>query len=272
MDIEVLGVELDDRGRMTGGALNAALDRHAKSETDDPNGGVFAVVATAGTTNAGAVDELEAIAEICAAKGLWLHVDGAYGLAGLCSPTARRQFRGIDRCDSFGVDPHKWLFAPYDCAALVYRRPSHAAAAHAQHGAYLDTIDRDEWNPADYAYHLSRRARGLPLWFSLVTYGTDAYQQAVEHTVVTARRFADEIVRRPQFELLVDPQLSIVLFTRLGWDLDHYLEWSRSRARAGIALIVPTTWRNQTCMRVCIVNPRTTIESLNAILDDLASA
>jgi glutamate/tyrosine decarboxylase-like PLP-dependent enzyme len=272
MDIDVLGVDLDGRGRMTGAALGSALERRASSEAGDPNGGVFAVVATAGTTNAGAVDELDAIAEICASKELWLHVDGAYGLAGLCSPTARPQFQGIDQCDSFGVDPHKWLFAPYDCAALVYRQPSHAAAAHAQHGAYLDTIDRDEWNPADYAYHLSRRARGLPLWFSLVTYGTDAYQSAVEHAVITARQFADEIVRRPQFELLLDPQLSIVLFTRTGWDLDRYLEWSRSRARAGTALIVPTTWQGKSCMRICIVNPRTTIESLRVILDDLAAA
>jgi glutamate/tyrosine decarboxylase-like PLP-dependent enzyme len=272
MDIDVVGVALDDRDRMTGEALESALSHAAQMDPSDPNGGVFAVVATAGTTNAGAVDQLDAIADVCAARRLWFHVDGAYGLAGLCSPAASAQFRGIDRCDSFGVDPHKWLFAPYDCAALLYREPGHAALAHAQHGSYLDTIDRDEWNPADYAYHLSRRARGLPLWFSLATYGTDAYTAAVEQTVTTARQFADEITRRTEFELLLQPQLSVVLFTRRGCDRDRYLAWSQSRARAGTALIVPTSWQGEPCMRICIVNPRTTIESLSAILDDLAEA
>lgn len=271
MDIDVVGVELDERGRMTGAALAAALDHHLAEAVGEVNGGVFAVVATAGTTNAGAIDDLDGIADVCAARGLWLHVDGAYGIAGLCSPTARPEFAGIERCDSFGVDPHKWLFAPYDCAALVYREPRLAAAAHAQHASYLDAIDRDEWNPADYAYHLSRRARGLPLWFSLATYGTDAYADAVETTVVMAKAFADDVTSRAEFELLLAPQLSVVLFTRRGWDRDRYLAWSRSRARAGTALIVPTSWQGEPCLRVCIVNPRTTIAALRTILDDLAS-
>ena len=99
----------------------------------------------------------------------------------------RRCARGFERADSFGIDPHKWLFAPYDCAALVYREPALASAAHAQHGTYLDMVSRDEWNPSDFAFHLSRRARGLPLWFSLATYGTDAYAEAVETTLDVAR-------------------------------------------------------------------------------------
>ena len=95
--------------------------------------------------------------------------------AALCAPSTAELRRGFERADSFGIDPHKWLFAPYDCAALVYREPALASAAHAQHGTYLDMVSRDEWNPSDFAFHLSRRARGLPLWFSLATYGTDAY-------------------------------------------------------------------------------------------------
>lgn len=266
MDVDVLGVRQDDRGRLTGDALASALDADA-----DHGSGVFAVVANAGTTNAGAVDDLAGIAAVCAERNLWLHVDAAYGGAGLCAPTARAEFAGIERADSFGLDPHKWLFAPYDCAALVYREPSFAADTHAQHATYLEQIDRDEWNPADYAFHLSRRARGLPLWFSLVAHGTDAYTEAVETTLAAARWLAAEVDSRPGFELLLEPQLSVVLFRRVGWDAPHYAAWTVSRAKAGSVFVVPTRWRGETCYRVCVVNPRTTIEHLRELLDDMES-
>src|SRR5829696_5091307 len=148
MDVDVVEVSPDERGRMTGAALRAALERQG---TD----GVFAVVANLGTTNVGAVDELDAIADVCAELGLWLHIDAAYGGAALCAPSTATERRGFERADSFGVDPHKWLFAPYDCAALVYRQPALASAAHAQHGTYLDMVNREEWNPSDFAFHLS---------------------------------------------------------------------------------------------------------------------
>jgi glutamate/tyrosine decarboxylase-like PLP-dependent enzyme len=263
MDVEVLTVEVDDRDRMTAAALIAALD----AETDLE---VFAVVASAGTTNVGAVDELEPIGEVCSARGLWLHVDGAYGLAALCSAEGRRRLAGIERADSFGVDPHKWLFAPYDCAALVYRDPSVAAAAHSQHGSYLDHVDRTAWNPSDYAYHLSRRARGLPLWFSLATYGTAAYAAAMDHTLDTAAALAAEIRRRPELELLLDPELSIVVFRRRGWTRAQYVAWSERNARDGVALVVPTSRDGEPCLRMCIVHPNTTMEMLIPLLDQLS--
>lgn len=264
MDIDAITVPIDAHGRMTGAALRATLAEHGGD-------GVFAVVATAGTTNAGAIDELNAIADICAERGLWLHVDGAYGLGALCSARGRERLRGMARVDSFGVDPHKWLFAPYDCAALIYRDPTIAAEAHAQHGNYLDAIDRGEWNPSDYAYHLSRRARGLPLWFSLVTYGTTAYAEAVDASLDSAEGFAAAVAARDGFTLLLPPQLSVVLFTRDGWSREQYLAWSRQRAREGTFLVVPTTWHQAPCLRICLVNPRTRLAALLAILDDLAS-
>jgi glutamate/tyrosine decarboxylase-like PLP-dependent enzyme len=263
MDIDVLGVPTDERGRLTGAALEAALTAHGGA-------GVFAVVATGGTTNAGAIDELDSIADVCAARDLWLHIDGAYGLAALCSDIARHRFHGIERADSFGVDPHKWLFAPYDCAALVYRDPAPAAAAHAQHGDYLDAIDRGEWNPSDYAYHLSRRARGLPLWFSLATYGTRAYTEAVDTALRATRSVADDIAARQGFTLLLEPELSVLLFTVDGWTREQYREWSRQQARDGVALVVPTSWQGAPCLRLCIIDPRTPLDRVTALLDDLA--
>ena len=267
MDLDVLPVATDAAGRMTADALRAAIaDFDAGAGAD-----LIAVVATGGTTNAGVVDDLDGIADVCAERDLWLHVDGAYGLAALCSRTARDAFRGIERVDSFGIDPHKWLFAPYDCAALVYRDPAEAIAAHAQHGAYLDAVDRTEWNPSDLAYHLSRRVRGLPLWFGLATYGTTAYADAVDATIATARRFADAVTERPGFRLLLEPTLSIVVFTVDGWTADDYSRWSRLRAREGRFLVVPTSWDGTPCLRICVVHPRTGDADLRAVLDDLAA-
>jgi len=270
MDVDVVLVEPDGRGRMTGTALRQAVE-DATGADSEAGVEVFAVVATFGTTNSGAVDELAAIADVCAEHHWWLHVDAAYGGAALCAPSTAAVRVGFARADSFGVDPHKWLFAPYDSAALVYRDPAVAAAAHAQHGSYLDVVDRDEWNPSDFAFHLSRRARGLPLWFSLATYGTDAYVDAVETTLRVARAFAAEVERRDGFELLVEPQLTIVLFAVTGWSDARLDEWSQSRARAGVALIVPTTWAGRRCYRICLVNPLTSEEMLSAVLDDIES-
>ena len=153
----------------------------------------------------------------------------------------------------------------------MYRDPTLAARAHAQHGDYLDAVDRNEWNPADYAYHLSRRARGLPLWFSLATYGTDAYAAALDTTLHTAQAFAESVRRRPEFDLLLEPELSIVLFRRRGWTPEQYHQWSHSRARAGVALVVPTKWRGEVCMRICVIHPDTSIDALDAMLDDMAA-
>ena len=106
-------------------------------------------VATAGTTNVGIVDDLAGVAEVCRARGLWFHVDAAYGGAALCAPSVRHLFDGIEHADSLVIDPHKWLFAPYDVAALLYRDPAVAAAAHTQQAAYLEEINvSGEWNPS----------------------------------------------------------------------------------------------------------------------------
>ena len=123
-------------------------------------------------------------AEVARQRDLWFHIDAAYGGAALLSRSAEIHsiFKGSEHADSFVVDPHKWLFAPFDCAALLYREPALAKAVHSQQAAYLDPLHagEDEWNPSDYAYHLTRRARGLALWYSLVTNGTDAYRDAVD--------------------------------------------------------------------------------------------
>ena len=172
------------------------------------------------------------IAEICDRDDLWLHVDGAYGGAALADPAARPLFAGIERADSFVVDPHKWLFASLDCAAIVYRDSAIARAANTQHAEYLDAVGQGaEPNASDLAIHMTRRARGLPLWFSLAVNGTAAYERAVAHGLQLARDAAALIERAPELELLTEPELSIVVFRRRGWELEDYQRWSERAAR-----------------------------------------
>ena len=264
MDATLLVVPSDERGRLTGERLDDALEHRPEA------GNVFAVVATAGTTNAGFVDDLDGIAAVARARGVWMHVDGAYGLAALAASSARHLFAGVERADSFCVDPHKWLFAPFDCAALLYRDPEIARAAHTQHAAYLEVLQtKPDWNPSDYAFHLTRRARGLPFWFSLATHGTDAYSNAIESTLALTRDVARMIDAHPAVELVEEPELSVVLFRRWGWEPADYSAWSERVLATGLTLTVPTTWRGETCLRFCFVNPRTTTDDVALVLDSL---
>jgi aromatic-L-amino-acid/L-tryptophan decarboxylase len=249
--------------RLTGTALRAALEA-------DPSGAasVVAVVATAGTTNAGIVDDLAGVSQVAADVGLWFHVDGAYGGAGLLAPSIRDRYAGVERADSFVVDPHKWLFAPFDCAALLYREPWLAKAVHTQDASYLDVIhtDDDEWNPSDYAYHLTRRARGLPLWFSVAVNGTAAYRAAVEAALSMTRVAADLIRAEPQLELIREPELSVLLFRRTGWTPADYNDWSDRLLKAQVAFVTPSSWLGETVGRLVFLHPATTVEIVNQVL------
>ena len=261
MDVDVLPVSHDERGRLTGDGLAGALEADAGED-------VFAVVASAGATNAGTIDDLAGVADVCADRALWFHVDGAYGGAGLVAPSVREHYLGVERADSFIVDPHKWLFAPYDACALLYRDPTLARAAHRQNASYLDTVnEREEWNPADFAFHLSRRARGLPFWFSLATYGTDAYRDAVEQVLTLTRDTAQLIGETPGLELIMEPELSVVLFRRTGWKAEDYDRWWRRLLDLQIAFVQPTSWNGEKVARLCFVNPRTTLQHVRAVLD-----
>ncbi len=253
--------------RLTADALRAALRDHPRAAD------VVGVVATAGTTNAGIVDDLDGVADVAAERDLWFHIDGAYGgAAALFAPSVRELFRGFERADSFIVDPHKWLFAPFDCAALIYRRPNLAKAVHTQDAQYLEVLhsNPEEWNPSDYAFHLTRRARGLPLWFSMAVHGLDAYREATEAGLAIAQRAAQRITEVPHTELVRDPGLSIVLFRRPGWTKADYDAWSAHILAEQIALVTPTTWEGETVARFCFLHPNTTMEMVDEILWSMA--
>ena len=263
----VMDADLVETGghRLTGDDVQKAIN--ALSSED--RGRLFAVACTAGTTNLGIIDDLAGIADVCEAEQLWMHVDGAYGGAGLAAPSVRGDYDGIERADSFIVDPHKWLFAPFDCCALIYRDPATARRAHQQKGDYLEVLYDGVWNPSDYAHHLSRRARGLPLWFSLATHGTQAYCDAVEKSLEVAEEAAQLIQAHPNLELVVPQRLSICVFRRVGWSPEQYAQWSDQLLNDGLAFVTPTKHEGETVLRFCIVNPRTSVEDINLILETL---
>jgi glutamate/tyrosine decarboxylase-like PLP-dependent enzyme len=264
----IMGCELLAAGSpdhpLTGVALSATLDALDPAR-------VVAVVASAGATNTGAIDHLDRIAEVCRQRTLWLHVDAAYGGAALLDEHHRGLFTGIEAADSITIDPHKWLFTPYECAAVLYREPAAARAAHRQHAPYLDAVNDDVAdNPADYAVHLSRRAHGLPLWTSLIANGTEPYGAAVAQCLRTACYAANRIRTTAHLDLSADPSLSVVLFQRRGWSDTDYASWSRHARAAGLGLITPTRHAGRTALRLCIVNPLTTEQDIDLILDSLS--
>ena len=265
LEMSALVVNTSDH-RLTADAVNAALD--ADPDLSD----VAAVVCTSGTTNAGIIDDLAGVGQIAKDRGWWFHVDGAYGGSGIFARSLRDKYAGIEQADSFILDPHKWLFTPFDCCALVYREPELARATHTQDASYLDVIhvSEGEWNPTDYAYHLTRRARGLPLWFSMAVYGLDAYRDAIEAAVQLARDTAVLIKSIPHLELIREPDLGVVLFRRLGWDPADYDMWAQALHDEEIAFIPPTKWEGETVGRFAFLHPHTPMELVEEILDRTA--
>lgn len=257
LDVDILVAQTDERGRMTGKSVQNLLENYE---------GVFAVVATTGTTNTGVIDDLESIAKVCKENDVWLHIDGAYGGAGILAPSVRDLYKGIEMADSFIVDPHKWLFAPYDCCMLVYRSPKNVYHTFSQKAEYLEGIDHLETNPSDMAIHLSRRTRGLPLWYSLVTYGSDKYTEAVEVCLANAKKCAEAIKACDHLDLVMEPTLSIVVFKRKGWEKDDYKLWSEKLALEGKLLCLPSSIDGETILRLAFLNPNTDIDKAIEII------
>lgn len=269
---KVMGIEVvpgpSPNGRFgLAGALEAIERARAANLTP------FALVGTAGTTNFGIVDDLQGLAKIAHQQELWFHVDGAYGLAGILSPKHKALYAGVEKADSFIVDPHKWLFAPFDACALVYAKPELARSAHTQHGDYLDTLtETDDFNPSDHAFNLTRRVRGLPLWFSMATHGVSLYREAIASNIDLAHEVADHIRNRPYLKLVREPQLSVVVFERVGWSKAQYQKWSDALLASGFAFVVPSSHQGKPNTRFAIVNPNTKLGDLTKILDSMEKA
>lgn len=261
LGLEPIVVPTDRIGRLTGEALRQTIDGR-----DD----VGIIVAAGGSTNAGVIDDLSGCADVAAEHNAWFHVDGAYGLSTLLLPELRDAFDGIGRADSFIVDPHKWLFATAGSCALVYRQPALARSVHTQHGPYIDILrtDDDAYNPCDLGYQLTRRASGLPVWFALAVHGIDAHRQAIRRGIQLAARMAASLDQCEHTELVMLPQLGVVLFRRSGWGAPEWAAWQQSLLADGVAFVAPTTFRGEPVGRLVFMHPLTP----DSIIDELIAS
>lgn len=265
LGLNLLVVPTPEDGRLTGPLVRAVM---REGGLDDEVG---VVVASAGSTNAGAVDDLDGLADVAADLGAWFHVDGAYGGAALAVEECRPMFAGLDRADSFIVDPHKWLFSTAGSCALLYRAPALAVATHRQCGPYIDVLHAEhtdgEWNPSDYAFQLTRRASGLPFWFTLVAHGVDAIADSVRVGLELARHAVRAIAEVPEATVIGDPSLGVVLFRRRGWGAARWRRWAAELAEQRIAFVAPTTFHGEVVGRLVFLNPLTT----TAIVDEVVA-
>jgi glutamate/tyrosine decarboxylase-like PLP-dependent enzyme len=265
LDVEPLIV------KTSGFAMTKADLERALSEVTENDAPVVGVVATAGTTNAGIIDDLAGISEVARKHEMWFHVDAAYGGSALLAPSVRNQFVGVENADSITMDPHKWWFSPFDVAAIIYRNPKLAASVHTQDASYLDVLHEDESliNPTDLAYHLTRRARGLPLWFSVVVNGTHAYRDAVEASISLTKEVAEFIREHEDLELVIEPSLSVVLWRRKGWNAKDYRDLQNRLIESQTAFVTPTSWQGETIGRFAFVHPGTTIEMVKDVFANI---
>ena len=267
LGMEALLVPTGPDGRFTASALLDALAASGRSEE------LAIVVASAGSTNAGVVDDLRGLADVAHARAAWLHVDGAYGGAALLLDERRHLFDGLGEADSLIVDPHKWMFCTAGTCAVLYRRPHLAAETHRQHGPYIEvlhTSDASEtWNPSDYAFQLTRRPSGLPFWFTLLVHGTDPLTEAVRASISTTTYAVRQLESIRDIEVVIAPELTVVLFRKAGWDRRRWQQWSRHLLDHGIAFVAPTSWKGETVGRLVFLNPLTTNTIVDEVIDTL---
>ncbi|MEW2034715.1 pyridoxal-dependent decarboxylase [Streptomyces roseifaciens] len=244
----------------------------------------FAVVATLGTTGTGAIDPLDDLADLCEQEGLWLHVDGAHGAAAAATPRGHHLRNALRRADSLTIDPHKWLFQPYETGCVLLRRPellpaTFALGRHALDTGYLEPTESrgDQVNLSDYGPQQSRGLRALKLWLSLKTFGAQAFRQAIEHGMDLAEHAAALITAHPDLQLVTAPSLAILTFRYHpagapdDWDGDTAQERiSRDICAGGQALILTTRVRGVTVLRMCTVNPTSTRADVAAVLELVA--
>ena len=262
LGMEPLVVPTGEAYRLTGDALRVAIGDRAD---------VGVIVASGGSTNAGVVDDLAGCADVAAEQGAWLHVDGAYGVAAILLPETRPLFTGIERADSFIVDPHKWLFAPAGSCALVYRRPELARAVHTQRGPYIDVLhtDDDAYNPCDLGFQLTRRASGMPVWFAMMLHGLDAHRAAIRVGIAMATAMATAIDACPVADLVMQPELGVVLFRRQGWGAPEWAAWAERLLAEQVAFVAPTTYRGEAVGRVVFMHPRTPMSIIDELIASL---
>jgi aromatic-L-amino-acid decarboxylase len=259
-------LDADGEMRLPIGALSAAI-----SEDKAAGRRPAFVVANAGTTNTGAVDPLPEIADLCRSEELWLHVDGAYGASAALCDAGRRVLHGIERADSLVLDPHKWLFQPYDLGCLLVSRPGALKRAFRMSPDYLTDVTgvNEEVDFRDRSLELTRRGRALKLWLSFRIYGVERISAAVAHGIALAEHAERVVAADREWEVVTPAQLGIITFAERGADYDAHASKAAALAQSGYGLVTSTKVHGRPALRLCTINPKTSAQDVSSVLERL---
>jgi glutamate/tyrosine decarboxylase-like PLP-dependent enzyme len=232
------------------------------------------VVANGGATSTGAVDPLGELAELCRERGVWLHVDAAYGGFAVLTERGRAALSGLALADSVTLDPHKWLYQPYECGCLLVRDGGVLRRAFEIHADYLRDAkaESDAVNFSDLGIQLTRSTRAFKLWLSLRTFGVDAFRAAIDNTLDLAELARRRIEASDSLELAAPPSLGIVCFFRRGADDAQTEGLAAALEQSGLGFISSTRVHGSTALRLCILNHTTRAEDVERVIDFLETA
>jgi aromatic-L-amino-acid decarboxylase len=270
---QVRAIPVDSGYRMIPSALEEAI------RADRASGLLpFCVVASAGTTNTGSVDPLHPIADICRDANLWLHIDAAYGGFAALTDRGRTLLDGIERADTVTLDPHKWLFVPFECGCLLAREPARLTDAFRILPEYLRDVETDgiEVNFADYGEQLTRYTRAFKVWMPVQYFGLGAIRSAID-TGINLAAHAETLLRQdPVFEILSPAQLGIVCFRVHPWGMDEPATLDRLNERInqqvnqlGRHFISSTRLDGRFSLRICILGFRTRQSDVDELISSI---
>ena len=237
----------------------------------------LAVSANAGATNTGAVDPLPELAEVCRRHGVWLHVDAAYGGFAVLSDRGRAELQGLELADSLTLDPHKWLYQPFECGCVLVREGHLLRSAFELTPDYLADAraDLDETNLSDLGLQLTRTSRALKVWVSIQTFGLDAFRAAIDRSLELAEHAETRVRESDRLELVAPRSLGIVCLRRRfdvageGGHERRNAALAEELERTGVGLVSSTRLQGRFALRLCILNHTTAREDVDAVLDFL---
>jgi glutamate/tyrosine decarboxylase-like PLP-dependent enzyme len=241
----------------------------------------FCIIANAGTTNTGSVDQLDEIAAICKKENIWFHIDGAYGGAGILSKKGAKLLKGIEKADSLTIDPHKWFFQPYEMGCLLVRNHKWLSSTFSEKPEYLRDVEgnKSEINFYDHGIQLTRRFRALKLYMSIKTFGLNAFKKAITYNIDLTESLEVLLRKSPDWEVVSHATLAVINFRYNPISekypekkLDQYNQEISHRIIASEeALLVTTILHGKVVLRMCLINPRTTIKDVEQTLDKCLS-
>ena len=233
------------------------------------------VVASAGTTNTGSVDPLPEIAALCREQNLWFHVDGAYGAPAALTAQGRRYLTGMELADSVVLDPHKWLFQPYDAGVCLVTRPGALERCFAMYPEYLRDAQGNSQQVTNFgnrSLELTRRSRAVKLWMSLRTYGATRFREAIQHGIQLAETAEHLLRAQPDiWEVVTPAQIGIVCFALRHAENGEHAQRAQKLAESGFACLTSTQLRGREVLRLCTLNPLTTEADIRGTLERLAA-